>query len=482
MALSDILQSIGSGIKTGGQDILQGLQQAVPVVAQMGLGGLGALGNAMQAQGNPLAFQAQQQQQMERMREAFQDKQGSELSAFQQAQLHMEDQDRQNRNAQWLAQQTQQGAIEPAQPGEDGSMEISGHFFKPTKTPTVTPPPELQDMLGKDPIPLTRLDPGMASIIGDYMKGKTGHKQAMANLPMVLKQVDSIFDPTDPETAPLNQRYSQQMQALAANGDTTRMDALLNKITDADREERMKVKQAGDIQTAQDQAGMTAARTDLPDDQLDYWYRQIKEGRIDEAQATRSMGISDKYGRRRWNEYLAKRGDPLPVALNASAQRDIRNVVSVNDSLKKLKTLLEPVKDKDTLGEDFWNRLKYSMGISGDSGGLISLGEMDRLRGTAQSLTGLRTGFNIIEQGLIHTPNFWKDSGKLMYEKVKNMSDYLDNQEDNIYKFGSKTGVVQSGKSAYFGGGTTSTQQPKAAKWIYDKDSKKVIPNPAYKE
>lgn len=449
MALSDILQAIGGGLKTGGQDILQGLKAAAPIAGQVAAGGLGALGNAMQAQGNPLAFQAQQQRQMEQMREDWESKQGQLLTAFQQASLNQQHQMRDDLNTQWLTQMQQQGVIDPADPGEDGAQEISGHWFKPSKPVMVTPPPELASILGTNPLPMNKLDPGVASLIGDVIKTRQGKQQAQLDLKGALSQVDELFpvntdSPDDPNNV-LNKRYKNMFTTFSANGDKTRMDTLLGRLDDADRAEKMAVKQSGEKVLGDDAAGMRAARIDLPDAQLKYHLRQIMLGRVSEGEALRNLGISDKFGRRRWNEFLAQNGVDLPMPLNPRAQKDLTSVVTVNDSLKKLMSILEPVKDKTAPATFLIPNLKYMVGIGDENSGLISLGQMDAIRGAAQSLTGIRTGFQVLEKAFIHTPNFWKDSGKEMYEKVKNMSTYLDDQEKNIYRFGSKSGVVPPG-------------------------------------
>lgn len=465
----DILKSIGGavgqGASTAGQGILSGLQAAGPVLGQAALGGGQAMAEAMQAQGNPLAFQAQQQRQMEQMREDWEDKQGQLLTAFQQASLNQMHQMRDDRNTQWITQMQQQGVIDPANPGEDGAQEISGHWFKPSKPVMVTPPPELASILGTNPLPMNKLDPGVASLIGDVVKGQRNKGQAQLDLKGALDQVDELFpvnpdSPDDPNNV-LNKRYKNMFTTFSANGDKTRMDTLLGKLDDADRESKQRVKEAGEKVAAEDEAGMKAARIDLPDAQLDYWYRQIKMGRLSEQDAVRSMGISDKYGRRRWNEYLAQRGDPLPVALSTTAQNHLQAMVPVNDSLKKLMAMLEPYKNDGRPAGELLPRLKYALGIGDENSGLISLGEMDKLRGAAQSLTGLRTALPIFEQAQVHTPNFWKGSRKQMYEQVKQMSGYLDTNIDDIFKYGAKTGVVQpQGRRAYEGGSAAPTPIP----------------------
>lgn len=239
--------------------------------------------------------------------------------------------------------------------------------------------------------------------------------------------------------------YKSQIQNMWESGDTAGINKLVTSITDSAAKAKRDADAAGQKVTAEDKANMAQAKMDIPDEKLDWMYKQVKSGAVSAQDAEKVLGISDKYGRRRWLDYLGSRGDPLPVPLDGPSRTHLAAIEPVLDSLKKLKVGIAPYAKSDTPGQLAGKRLMYSLGI-GDpdgSGGLISTGEMDRIRGATQSLTGLRSNLTTLEQAQIHTPNFWKDSGRLMNDKVDKLIEYLTNQEDKIYKFGAKSGVVQ---------------------------------------
>jgi hypothetical protein len=49
------------------------------------------------------------------------------------------------------------------------------------------------------------------------------------------------------------------------------------------------------------------------------------------------------------------------------------------------------------------------------------------LTSAGAALKGIRTSLPVLDKALLHTPEGWKDSGKLMYEKVKNLETTLRN-------------------------------------------------------
>lgn len=252
----------------------------------------------------------------------------------------------------------------------------------------------------------------------------------------------------NPDNARYRDLYSSQIKNMLDAGDLTRADTLMNQLTDAKRKEDVAVSQKRAETKAQDDQGMEDVRKLLPDSKLDNAWEQVQNGRILPQDLEKFLGISDKYGRRRMAEYMTQNNKQFPVALDNQSRTALSKMEPVLDSLYLMRNDLEPYKNDKQIARFLVPRAQYAFGYTGrekdgtDWGPTISRGEMDRIRGVAQSLAGLRTALPIFEQGQIHTPNFWKDSGKTAYDKLQNMISYLENNKAKIYKYGQKSGVV----------------------------------------
>jgi hypothetical protein len=454
---------------------------------QLGLsmlqGGGQALGNAMQAQGNPLAFQEGQENQRQRAQFGQQmllHQTPMPITPYQQQELALRQQEfeasqkyqgqqsdiqeaaRKGQNNQWLALQRANGLVEDAHPSDPDALEIGGHFVRPTKPQTLQVPEQLQGLFGTNTtVSLTKDNaPLIDKLFGQYEANQkqTGKKPLD---PSLLRgwgqQLDTLF-PTSggPKNQQYNQQYKEQLGNLFQAGDETGIRSMMSKLTDADREwdqkygsktQTAEAALAGLKKSAEDKADFQATANNLPDETLEYWRKQIKLGATNYGDV---LSRFDKAGKERFANYVASKGEDQPVPLDNPSKQHLAAIEPVMDSLKKLKAGIARYANSNSPMPLTGKRLMYSLGI-GDpdgSGGLISMGEMDRIRGAAQSLTGLRTNLATLTQAQIHTPNFWVDSGKLMNDKVDNMLSYLQNQEEKIYKFGAKTGIVQGAPSS----------------------------------
>ena len=187
-----------------------------------------------------------------------------------------------------------------------------------------------------------------------------------------------------------------------------------------------------------------------------------------------------------FDKYMGEKGVSLPVPLRGEALTALQNLTPILDSLKNFKAQVKNFANDDTPGKYLLDRFGYLLGHSGDEGGLMSLAEMERIRAAAQAMTGTSKNLTTLEQAQVHTPNMWKDSGKLINDKLDNLINYLEDLEKSTYKFGAKTGVVQGGPTAGAtpptGGGTSPAPQvAKAAKYITDPQTRRVKLNPDWK-
>lgn len=238
------LNNVGQGGQPStGASILQ-------AIAKIGAGGGQALGNAMQAQGNPLAFQAQQQQGLEQMREDFQSKQGGMLTAYQQAVLN----------------QQQQAHIDEL--NRQLNLGIAGGEFDPASTvghliPHIKPQPSIYQVtpdsaIGKE-LGLTGPINVSADKYLDYalnFQGKADAKAEVEKQKQVVNdridqtasqlntEIDSRFDPQrfmklygsadDPDLANDAKNFHSQVISASATdkkmGNTTQIDQLAKQI------------------------------------------------------------------------------------------------------------------------------------------------------------------------------------------------------------------------------------------------------------
>lgn len=257
-------------------------------------------------------------------------------------------------------------------------------------------------------------------------------------------QVQGGQPQVDPVNAKYNDLYKRQINSLAMAGDETGARTLMNTLTDEKRKEDSAVRTAQEKQHADEVQGQADAKAQFPDWKLENMWRQIKKGAVSFREAEQVFGLNDKYRKGRWADFLASKGEDFPIPLSSHAQTDLATKEPVLESLKLLKGEIAPLKDQKMPLAFINPRIKYAFGFGDAKGNMISTGEMDKLRGAAQSLAGLRTALPIFQQAQIHTPNFWIDSGKEANDKLDAMITYLDNNIKDIYKYGSKSGVVQN--------------------------------------
>ena len=84
--------------------------------------------------------------------------------------------------------------------------------------------------------------------------------------------------------------------------------------------------------------------------------------------------------------------------------------------------------DKDTMpGQLLLPRLGYALGFGADIGGFLGSLSLDQVisAGSILRTSGGVRAVQALNLALVHTPDAWKDSGKLMYDKLGSISDRL---------------------------------------------------------
>jgi hypothetical protein len=127
--------------------------------------------------------------------------------------------------------------------------------------------------------------------------------------------------------------------------------------------------------------------------------------------------------------------------LNSWAQQ---TVVQTQDRLSQVDELmkkLEPLKDNNQAGYLAMDRLGYAMGMGGENGKLaaeISNIELQRVVNAAQILKGSSRSWGALQAAMIHTPDAWKDSPQLMYQKLQTIQKNLQDMQTDAIQYGQK--------------------------------------------
>ena len=131
-----------------------------------------------------------------------------------------------------------------------------------------------------------------------------------------------------------------------------------------------------------------------------------------------------------------------PEALTPAAQRVLYETEPVHDMINRIKTELEPHKNDNTPAANLLPRIAYALGYGTDQGAFLSALELTRITGGARLIRGSSRAANVLEKAMIHTPNAWKDSSKLMYDKLSTIEKNLTDIEQAARTYGRKSGIV----------------------------------------
>jgi len=305
----------------------------------------------------------------------------------------------------------------------------------------------------------------------DFLKAlaslaKTNPKSAANYEALLNGQLDQMFPaPEDAKNLQLNKWLVHDALAPAdgSEPDYKRafgvMESVRQMFQDVDTENRKRAaenspeaiskaaRKAYAVSRATQKATQDTVAEILDDDTMMHMWQGIKDGGLTYQDA---LGRFDAVGKRLFDKFLAKLGEPFPIPLSPAAQKSIATFEPVLDQLKHLKAELAPLANDTSPGSMFLPRAQYALGYDGDNnGGIISMGEIERIRSAARIMNGLSGAASTLAEAQIHTPNFWLDSGKLMNDKLDRMIVTLDQQLNSFRKYGAKTGIVKDdGKDA----------------------------------
>lgn len=163
---------------------------------------------------------------------------------------------------------------------------------------------------------------------------------------------------------------------------------------------------------------------------------------------------------------------PQFKVLSPAAQKTLMETVPVHQQIQELMQTFEPMKDDNTAGKFMKDRALYSVGIQSPIGGAadaIAQLELNRVSGAARVLKGSSRAIQALEKAMVHLPNVWIDSPKMIYSKLQNLDGALTQIESGAYQYGSKSGLTPTSNP-------TSSPAPSSGPKIGDT---KTFPNGA---
>jgi hypothetical protein len=124
--------------------------------------------------------------------------------------------------------------------------------------------------------------------------------------------------------------------------------------------------------------------------------------------------------------------------LTAPALKDLRDTDAVLDLVHKVQAELSKNKNDNTPAKYFLPSLAYKLGYANEADLLskLNIGQIVEA-GRLIHPTGTRA-VSVLDKAMIHTPQTWSDSPKLMYDKLKNIEDNLQDYRKETLKYGQK--------------------------------------------
>lgn len=454
----------------------------------------GGFMNAYNAQMNPRLFQEQQENQRQQAQLAQQARLHQMMTPYEQASLDMQGRkDEENRQQQSFENQLKlangiaTGGLEQVfgpqataqfdknAPGQDilssfglGSATVPGYTNPASviKAGGIQAVPN-QDLFQEKTVPFTIPDtwkkfgftPGTINVPANNLPNfiDSAHK---LNTQIDSQKLQSSLHDQIQSLYPNDDAMAGQVQSVVDNqlamGDTkgaqkTVLDAIHRHQTFEDKYGKAttdaKAAQAGAIKSAQNKAVVDQAMEENKD-VYPYLVKQLDSGALkitDIQQRFHPEFMTGLY------KYMQENGKNFPVALSQAAQSQLARFGPVREGLLKVREFMnsndprtgKPYKDSNTMGEFALDRLMYSMGMDRDDmAQIISLNEFNDLRGAARITEGLSRASGVLGMGMVHTPNFKIDSGKMINDKIETMLDTINSQEKNWLKYGTRTGVV----------------------------------------
>jgi hypothetical protein len=108
------------------------------------------------------------------------------------------------------------------------------------------------------------------------------------------------------------------------------------------------------------------------------------------------------------------------------------------EMIKRLIGYLEPNKNDDTPASHLLDTLAYRMGFAGNTGGFLSQLQLGSIGQAGSLIKGVSRAKEVLDKAMIHTPAAWKDSNKMMFQKLTEIYRNMQDMEAGVNKFEKK--------------------------------------------
>ena len=141
-------------------------------------------------------------------------------------------------------------------------------------------------------------------------------------------------------------------------------------------------------------------------------------------------------------------GEALPgmKALSTAAQNTVMTTDPILTQVQNLKDTIAPLKGNNTPGYYAADRLMYAMGmksnIAGETADQIANLELQKVVAAASVMKGSSRTIQALRIAMQHTPDVWKDSPAMIYQKLDTIQNRLQDVINDAYTYGKKGGYV----------------------------------------
>jgi hypothetical protein len=360
----------------------------------------------------------------------------------------------------------QQGPLQTQAPAlPPGAIQMEGRYFQRRPQRMINPPQELQDILGKEPIPFDKLSGGLLDgfiAARERNQAKLGQAEEMkAQQSFLQSYVDNFIKEPEQKIlfqgmingakdgGVLNQVSNHIRDYVTKESPDAQRRAMQNRIREATTITGINY----DTQKAKERAEiLERAPWDIK------WSLASGQSPVDFMRSMKSDAreLTVQYWMKKHEEDPKKW--PMPVWVNATGQKALTEIANTQQLTKEVISYLETtpdpsdptgkrmLKDNNTPFKSLPGYVQYRIGKAGPLTSMISKMLILGIQGAGRigKATGNSTQ-NITYDLKKHTPDPSHDSLQMMYEKSKNMHHYVQSQKEATIKNNNRWGMLAQG-------------------------------------
>ena len=119
-------------------------------------------------------------------------------------------------------------------------------------------------------------------------------------------------------------------------------------------------------------------------------------------------------------------------------QKVMMELVPRMQMIQRLRAALEPYKNNDVPAGSLLDSILYKLGYAGDQGSFLSQLNLGSIAQAGSLIRGVSRAQQVLGQAMIHTPNAWRDSSKMMYQKLTEILQNMKDMETATNNFAKK--------------------------------------------